>query len=79
MRDLAVHWLGRCPLARSKGAQIARLEYCTPEKVATLDARVTAINDGLYDPSQRFSTELVVSLAYGEPSRLPSPCSGFGQ
>ena len=37
-----------------------------------MDARVTAINEGLNDPSQRFRTELVVNLAYGELSRLPS-------
>ena len=42
-----------------------------PGRGAALDARVTAINEGLNDPSQRFRTELVISLAYGEPSRLP--------
>ena len=44
----------------------------TSGKGSALDARVTAINEGLNDPSQRFRTELVVNLAYGELSRLPS-------
>jgi hypothetical protein len=42
------------------------LECC-----AALDTRVSAINEGLNDPSRRFRAELVVSLAYGEVSRLP--------
>ena len=33
-----------------------------PGKGSALDARVTAINEGLNDPSQRFRTELVVIL-----------------
>ena len=42
-----------------------------PGRAAALDVRLTAINEGLNDPSQRFKAELVLSLAYGELCRLP--------
>ena len=67
----AQRWRGRCQLARSKREKIVRLEIRI-RRGSALDARVTAINEGLNDPSQRFRTELVVNLAYGELSRLPS-------
>ena len=60
------------PIGAQQGGTNRKVGILHPGKGAALDARVTAINDGLNDLSQRFSTELVVSLAYGEPSRLPS-------
>jgi ABC-type uncharacterized transport system substrate-binding protein len=42
-----------------------------PGRGSVLDVRLAAINEGLNDPSPRFKAELVVSLAYGELSRLP--------
>ena len=78
MRTARVHHAARrCGggMAVSGGAQQEgknrKVGVLHPGRAAALDARITAINEGLNDPSQRFRTELVVSLAYGELSRLP--------
>ena len=60
------------PVCAQQEGKNRKVGILHPGKGAALDARVSAINEGLNDSSQRFSTELVVSLAYGELSRLPS-------
>ena len=59
------------PVGAQQGGKNRKVGVLHPGRGTALDARVTAINEGLNDPSQRFRTELVVSLAYGELSRLP--------
>ena len=60
-----------------QGEKTRKVGVLHPGRAVGLDARMTAINEGLNDPSQRFSTELVVSLAYGELSRLPALATGL--
>ena len=60
------------PVGAQQEGKNRKVGVLHPGRGSALDARVTAINEGLNDPSQRFRTELVVNLAYGELSRLPS-------
>ena len=60
------------PVGAQQEGKNRKVGVLHPGRGAGLDARVTAINEGLNDPSQRFRTELVISLAYGELSRLPA-------
>jgi putative ABC transport system substrate-binding protein len=66
----AVAW--PVPVGAQQEGKNRKVGVLHPGRGAGLDARVTAINEGLNDPSQRFRTELVISLAYGELSRLPA-------
>jgi putative ABC transport system substrate-binding protein len=59
------------PVGAQQEGKNRKVGLLHPGKGSALDARVTAINEGLNDQS-RFRTELVVNLAYGELSRLPS-------
>jgi ABC-type uncharacterized transport system substrate-binding protein len=65
----AVAW--PMPVGAQQEAKNRKVGVLHPGRGVGLDARITAINEGLNDPSQRFRTELVVILAYGELSRLP--------
>jgi putative ABC transport system substrate-binding protein len=60
------------PVGAQQEGKNRKVGVLHPGRGAGLDARVTAINEGLNNPSQRFRTELVISLAYGELSRLPA-------
>ena len=53
--------------------QARKLGMLHPGQAAAVNARITAIHEGLSDPSgQRSDTELVIRLADGELSRLPA-------
>ncbi len=61
--------------ARAQHAAVRsrKLGVLHPGQAAAVNARITAIHEGLSDPSaQRFDTELVIRLADGDQSRLPA-------
>ena len=63
------------PASRAQHAAVRsrKLGVLHPGQAAAVNARITAIHEGLSDPSaQRFETELVIRLADGDQSRLPA-------
>jgi len=57
--------------ARAQEVRNRRVGVLHPGQAAALDARITAINEGLNSPSKLFGTDLIIRLADGEVSRLP--------
>ena len=57
--------------ARAQEVRNRRVGVLHPGQAAALDARITAINEGLNSPSKLLGIDLIVRLADGEVSRLP--------
>ena len=59
--------------AQQQAGRTRKVGVLHPGQAAAVNARITAIHEGLGDPSaQRSETELVIRLADGELSRLPA-------
>ena len=58
--------------AQQTAVRTRKLGVLHPGQAAAVNARITAIHEGLSDLAQRFDTELVIRLADGDQSRLPA-------